>query len=91
MPDLASRLRQHGHGSADAAGFRGGDPAPHYISEIPCKQQGISAWAHLDLNQGPHPYQGCALTRLSYGPGGPVSVPAPEIAYLRAQRRINLA
>jgi hypothetical protein len=25
-------------------------------------------WAHLDLNQGPHPYQGCALTNLSYEP-----------------------
>ena len=29
-------------------------------------------WAHLDLNQGPHPYQGCALTKLSYGPETPV-------------------
>ena len=28
-------------------------------------------WAHLDLNQGPHPYQGCALTNLSYGPVKP--------------------
>ena len=25
-------------------------------------------WAQLDLNQRPHPYQGCALTELSYGP-----------------------
>ena len=25
-------------------------------------------WAHVDLNHGPHPYQGCALTGLSYGP-----------------------
>ena len=22
----------------------------------------------MDLNHGPHPYQGCALTELSYGP-----------------------
>jgi hypothetical protein len=29
---------------------------------------GSPEWAHLDLNQGPHPYQGCALTELSYGP-----------------------
>ena len=27
-------------------------------------------WAYLDLNQGPHPYQGCALTKLSYTPVG---------------------
>ena len=26
------------------------------------------SWAHVDLNHGPHPYQGCALTGLSYGP-----------------------
>ncbi|SVA94851.1 uncharacterized protein METZ01_LOCUS147705 [marine metagenome] len=25
-------------------------------------------WAQLELNQRPHPYQGCALTGLSYGP-----------------------
>ena len=31
---------------------------------------GFGRWAHLDLNQGPHPYQGCALTGLSYGPDG---------------------
>ena len=31
-------------------------------------------WAHLDLNQGPLPYQGSALTGLSYGPEGAVSV-----------------
>ncbi len=35
-------------------------------SARPC--WGENLWAHLDLNQGPHPYQGCALTRLSYGP-----------------------
>ena len=28
----------------------------------------IDGWAHLDLNQGPLPYQGSALTELSYGP-----------------------
>ena len=26
-------------------------------------------WAILDLNQGPHPYQGCALTTWANGPG----------------------
>ncbi len=25
-------------------------------------------WAHLDSNQGPQPYQGCALNQLSYAP-----------------------
>ena len=25
-------------------------------------------WAQVDLNHRPHPYQGCALTELSYGP-----------------------
>jgi hypothetical protein len=34
------------------------------------ERQRRSPWAHLDLNQGPHPYQGCALTELSYGPEG---------------------
>jgi hypothetical protein len=27
-------------------------------------------WAHVDLNHGPRPYQGRALTGLSYGPHG---------------------
>ena len=31
-------------------------------------RRGFCLWAHLDLNQGPHPYQGCALTNLSYEP-----------------------
>ena len=25
-------------------------------------------WAYLDLNQGPHAYQACALNQLSYRP-----------------------
>ena len=25
-------------------------------------------WAHMDSNHGPQPYQGCALTKLSYAP-----------------------
>ena len=32
------------------------------------KEREAFPWAYLDLNQGPHPYQGCALTRLSYRP-----------------------
>jgi hypothetical protein len=28
----------------------------------------LSQWAHLDSNQGPQPYQGCALNQLSYAP-----------------------
>ncbi len=31
-------------------------------------QEAVELWAHVDLNHGPHPYQGCALTGLSYGP-----------------------
>ena len=34
----------------------------------PRRGRGSRRWAYLDLNQGPHPYQGCALTRLSYRP-----------------------
>ena len=40
-------------------------------------------WAHLDLNQGPHPYQGCALTNLSYEPGNSFS---PILTLLRSGR-----
>ncbi len=29
---------------------------------------GAVAWAKVDLNHRPHPYQGCALTELSYWP-----------------------
>jgi hypothetical protein len=31
----------------------------------PCADE---LWAQMDLNHRPHPYQGCALTELSYGP-----------------------
>ena len=31
-------------------------------------------WAHLDSNQGPQPYQGCALNQLSYAPINRISV-----------------
>lgn len=34
----------------------------------------IEIWAILDLNQGPHPYQGCALTKLSYRPKNGLSI-----------------
>ena len=40
------------------------------IAKSPRRCEGTGLWAHLDLNQGPHPYQGCALTELSYGPEG---------------------
>jgi hypothetical protein len=30
--------------------------------------RGNVQWAQMDLNHRPHPYQGCALTELSYGP-----------------------
>ncbi len=35
-------------------------------------------WAWLESNQRPHPYQGCALTELSYGPNGSGSLPLPK-------------
>ncbi len=38
-------------------------------------RRGLHRWAYLDLNQGPHPYQGCALTRLSYRPVWTAMVP----------------
>ncbi len=40
--------------------------------EKPFRGKDFREWAHLDLNQGPHPYQGCALTGLSYGPSKPL-------------------
>ena len=45
--------------------------AEHRQRRNPVRRKGFGLWAHLDLNQGPHPYQGCALTELSYGPEGP--------------------
>ena len=29
---------------------------------------GVFQWAHMDSNHGPRPYQGRALTKLSYAP-----------------------
>ena len=43
-------------------------PLPYM--EKHCRARSSGRWACLDLNQGPHPYQGCALTRLSYRPEG---------------------
>ncbi len=37
-------------------------------SSAPVRSLRSVLWAHVDLNHGPHPYQGCALTGLSYGP-----------------------
>lgn len=37
-------------------------PARHNSEPIPI------SWAQMDLNHRPHPYQGCALTGLSYEP-----------------------
>ena len=28
----------------------------------------MKQWARMDSNHGPQPYQGCALTKLSYAP-----------------------
>ena len=38
--------------------------------ETPLWERGFARWAYLDLNQGPLPYQGSALTKLSYRPEG---------------------
>ena len=35
----------------------------------------VCQWAQMDLNHRPHPYQGCALTELSYGPYGRIKHP----------------
>ena len=43
---------------------------------IPAEVQGFSKWAQMDLNHRPHPYQGCALTELSYGPSGRAYYPS---------------
>ena len=37
-------------------------------SPILCKLPNSEWWARVDLNHRPHPYQGCALASLSYGP-----------------------
>ena len=34
----------------------------------PLRCKGFRWWARVDSNHRPHPYQGCALTGLSYGP-----------------------
>ena len=39
-----------------------------WLTSISGSSQVDELWAHVDLNHGPHPYQGCALTGLSYGP-----------------------
>ena len=47
-------------------------PEDRLLSHVAVSEQlrpvGVKLWAHVDLNHGPHPYQGCALTGLSYGP-----------------------
>ncbi len=40
-----------------------------YTNGLPGKmREKERPWAHVDLNHGPRPYQGRALTELSYGP-----------------------
>src|SRR6185295_11055383 len=41
-----------------------------FLSSFGHRRLLLAGWAWLDLNQRPHPYQGCALTELSYRPGG---------------------
>ncbi len=48
-----------------------GEGAAQARTQIPrSRERGIWLWAYLDLNQGPLPYQGSALTKLSYRPEG---------------------
>src|SRR4029453_7726541 len=53
----------------------------------------LAAWAWLDLNQRPHPYQGCALTELSYRPKGRCRGlhPARRQAYAWLRKGVNRA
>ena len=58
----------------------------------PSSCRDFSSWAHLDLNQGPHPYQGCALTNLSYEPEGGMlhDTPNPEPGPIAPAPRVAL-
>ena len=46
---------------------------PHLSASSRVIRSLATAWAYLDLNQGPHAYQACALTTLSYRPVCPTS------------------
>jgi hypothetical protein len=50
-------------------------PNPKF--EIP----NFRVWAYLDLNQGPHAYQACALNHLSYRPRGAPSGPPSHLLH----------
>ena len=39
-----------------------------WLKAVSESSQVNKSWAHVDLNHGPRPYQGRALTELSYGP-----------------------
>ncbi len=76
---LQGRFRERCSGRA-ACSFQGKLSSPLWLRACsfqsspkgsagdPAKQPAGLPWAHLDLNQGPLPYQGSALTGLSYGP-----------------------
>ena len=38
------------------------DISQYYAKATPLEVANTKMWACLDSNQGPHPYQGCALT-----------------------------
>src|SRR5262249_3112899 len=69
-------------------------------SRWPCSSRLVwLSWAWMDLNHRPHPYQGCALTKLSYRPvgwtgRGPASwsedTRARETLPIRTRRRADL-
>src|SRR5438105_15197447 len=52
----------------------------------------LSRWAWMDLNHRPHPYQGCALTKLSYRPDHVPTRPGPPLdrAYSRPEVAVNI-
>jgi hypothetical protein len=52
----------------------------HQSPVITCRlstADGPLSWAYLDLNQGPHAYQACALNQLSYRPAVRLPIPIP--------------
>src|SRR6266508_1565200 len=64
-----------------------------FLSSLGHRRLLLAGWAWLDLNQRPHPYQGCALTELSYRPGGRCRGlhPARRQAYAWLRKGVNRA
>src|SRR4029450_1844088 len=63
-----------------------------FLSSFGHRRLLLAGWAWLDLNQRPHPYQGCALPELSYRPGGTLQClhPARRQAYAWLRKGVNV-